>query len=204
MISLQELGRHQTAMEAFSAIIKQQHPRFNLEEKVRDVVEEGNSPLSLPSAPISRGDTVTGPLNHNNIDMTKKRLMEHIENCQESPKIGLNAAQVHSDEDKAIDLQSRQTTLKGLTALIAERWKWLSQHPMCSDHTKYSMPVFSGMTGLGKTRMVEEWKLAFKGASIRTDSDTAVIVWYANGTGVCQKHESLRVMRGVDMSWVMG
>jgi hypothetical protein len=44
------------------------------------------------------------------MDMTKKILMEHIKTCQKIPGIGPIAAQIHSNEDKAIVLQSRQTT----------------------------------------------------------------------------------------------
>jgi hypothetical protein len=194
-------------MTQISTSIEQKHPGFELEVKVKDILKGLNSPLGLPSAPTtsSRGDTVAGKNLNNDafqpnkrqkthIDMTKETLMEHIKNCQQIPGIAPNAAQIHTNEDKAIDLQSRQKTLEGFTALIAERRTSLSEKPMGDDRTKYPMAVFSGMKGLGKTRMLEEWKLAFEGASITsTDSVSAVIVSYGNCTGLCQEDDSLPI-----------
>ena len=138
-------------------------------EKSQTEYAEGNrnnDAFELSANPYSNKRRKTG----DGMDMTKKILMEHIKTCQKIPGIGPIAAQIHSNEDKAIVLQSRQTTLQGFTDLIKIRRTNLSTSHICSDRTKYPIPVFSGMKGLGKTRMLEEWKLAFEGANICTDS----------------------------------
>lgn len=128
--------------------------------------------------------------------MEKDTLIEHIKGCQEAPGISPRAAQIHSDEDKAIHLQSRRTTLQKFTEAIKERSESLSES--FQDRTKYPMPVFSGMKGLGKTRMLEEWPLAFNLAGI-TDSAQAVIVTYGNGTGVSDQDKTLPI--GASFGW---
>ena len=127
------------------------------------------------------------------VNMVKEELMEHVKGCQSMTGIlSPVAAQIHSEDDKAIHLQSRKTTLSKFSDYIQQRKASLSETPMPQDRTKYPMPVFSGMKGLGKTRMLEEWKSAFEGAGI-TGPSSAVIVTYGNGTGVCSQDRMLPI-----------
>jgi hypothetical protein len=118
--------------------------------------------------------------------------MKHILACQKTAGLSPKASQVHTDDDLAFKLQNRETATRVFTDCFKERKANLSMAAMPDDRTKYPMPVFSGMKGLGKTRMLGEWEDAFKEAGILPPY-AGLIVTYGNGHGVVAQDTDLPI-----------
>jgi hypothetical protein len=67
-----------------------------------------------------------------------------------------------------------------MTSAFAKRRKNYLLKPQPDDRTLFPMVVCSGMKGLGKTRMLEEWPSVFRDAGISTNQ-FGVLVSYGNG-----------------------
>jgi hypothetical protein len=83
---------------------------------------------------------------------------------------------VHTDEDRAVRLSGREMSVD----FIRNAWKNMKD---ATDRTRFKIMVCSGLSGLGKTRMLEEWPFLFENTGI-TGPQLGVIVLYFNGRGL--------------------
>jgi hypothetical protein len=87
---------------------------------------------------------------------------------------------IHDEIELSLELQGREAALNAMVHVFEQRRKSFLETPPPSDRTMYPMVVCSGMKGLGKTRMLEEWPQVFKKAGI-LEPCLGVFVNYGNG-----------------------
>src|SRR5438128_1659918 len=87
---------------------------------------------------------------------------------------------IHTDVDLNFQLQDREDAEKACIEAFTLRLKSFSAKKRPDDRTQYPMVAFSGIVGMGKTRMLEEWKRLFEGAKIPKPY-CGVLVTYGNG-----------------------
>ena len=113
------------------------------------------------------------------LEMNSEAVLNHLWKLQDEHK--LCDSVIHASEDLAITLCGREQTMRETVGLIEERRKGITEGT--ADRTKTPMVLFSGLPGLGKTRMLEEWKSYFAKAGIKEDQPRlGVIVTYGNGS----------------------
>jgi hypothetical protein len=86
------------------------------------------------------------------------------------------APHVLSETSRSFALNGRDDALMS----AAKAFKVLSKPVGTTDQTQRKIPVCSGLSGLGKTRMLEEWKRIFDLAEI-SNTRLGVLVLYYNG-----------------------
>jgi hypothetical protein len=86
------------------------------------------------------------------------------------------APHVLAETSRSFALNGRDDALMS----AANAFKVLSKPVGTTDRTQRNIPVCSGLSGLGKTRMLEEWKRIFDLAEI-PNTRLGVLVLYYNG-----------------------
>lgn len=87
---------------------------------------------------------------------------------------------IHDEVELGMQLHGREAAEQVMVNVFRQRRKNLSKEPQPSDRMLYPMVVCSGMKGLGKTRMLEEWPRLFELAEIPKPW-LGVFVNYGNG-----------------------
>ena len=82
-------------------------------------------------------------------------LLKYIQGCQEQHKMRQNDV-IHNEAELSLKLQGREEAMD--TTVEAFRKRKDSFISGADDRTLYPIVVYSGMAGVGKTRMLEEWK----------------------------------------------
>lgn len=124
--------------------------------------------------------------------MDRESLVKHILASQKKPMLSPKAALIHSQQHRDVSLQDRQAARSAFKECLSTRRINFGLQPMPDDRTQFPMPVFSGMKGLGKTRMLEEWEGSFQDANI-PHPYLGLIVTYGNGHGVNESDRSLPI-----------
>ncbi len=116
------------------------------------------------------------------IEMTVDGVMTFMRYLQRKPESGgrpLNLdLPVHAQRELDIKLSGRD---KGVR-FIADAWREMHMSPV-ADRTKFKVMVCSGLSGLGKTRMLEEWRMLFDKAGVNGPR-LGIMVLYFNGRGL--------------------
>jgi hypothetical protein len=133
-------------------------------------------------------------------DLSVDGLVTYIKSLQTDLCVAASPVRLHDPVDLAFELRDREDTKDFYVELLKKREKTFRTDPMPQDRTKYPMAVFSGMTGLGKTRMLEEWEQMFKEAHV-PEPYLGVLVSYGNGYSVKALDGALPVEAG--FSWRM-
>ncbi len=113
--------------------------------------------------------------------MTVHGVLSHIVSLQREPNLRMPDI-IHDANELAFVLQDRDDAERAFCDAFGRRRAALMTVPHPLDRTKYPAVVFSGLKGLGKTRMLEEWPRLFKAAGI-PEPHLGVLVMYGNGHG---------------------
>ena len=73
---------------------------------------------------------------------------------------------IHDEVELGLKLHGREAAEDAMISVFRQRQESLSKQPQPQDRIRYPMVVCSGMKGLGKTRMLEEWPRLFELAEI--------------------------------------
>eukprot|EP00978_Attheya_sp_CCMP212_P003892 scaffold8313_cov23-Attheya_sp.AAC.1 len=134
------------------------------------------------------------------VECTLDGVAAYIASLQTTPKLDTDAVTLHTETDLAFHLKDREDTKQSFVECLKKRIESFSLEKLPEDRTKFPMPVFSGMTGLGKTRMLEEWKGIFADANV-SEPSLGVLVTYGNGHSANMLDELLPIQAG--FSWRM-
>eukprot|EP00978_Attheya_sp_CCMP212_P033894 scaffold139166_cov47-Attheya_sp.AAC.1 len=134
------------------------------------------------------------------VECTLDGVATYIVGLQTTPKLDTDAVTLHTATDRAFHLEDREDTKQSFIASLKKRIESFGLEKLPEDRTKFPMPVFSGMTGLGKTRMLEEWKGIFVDANV-SEPFLGVLVTYGNGHSANKLDELLPIQAG--FSWRM-
>jgi len=134
---------------------------------------DAHSLLCLGSSPLKShfGDKA--------VDMTVEGVLGFLVGLQRVPKLRQPDV-IHSEVELALKLCGRETAKRVTVEAFQARRMSLLLIPPPQDRTEYPMVVCSGMKGLGKTRMLEEWPQLFRDAQI-PEPHLGVFVSYGNG-----------------------
>eukprot|EP00732_Lithocolla_globosa_P006713 Lithocolla_globosa_v1_NODE_7983_length_878_cov_2.599028.p1 type:complete len:134 gc:universal NODE_7983_length_878_cov_2.599028:314-715(+) len=87
---------------------------------------------------------------------------------------------IHSVQQLGFVLHDREEAENVIVQVFKRRQDTFKKRPLPPDRTEYPLVVCSGMKGLGKTRMLEEWERLFECAGI-PEPRMGVFVMYGNG-----------------------
>jgi hypothetical protein len=87
---------------------------------------------------------------------------------------------IHSEDELALTLCGREAAVQEMAEVFRKRFKNFRKRPPPDDRMLYPMAVCSDMKRLGKTRMLEEWRMVF-GAGQLPEPWLGVLVTYGNG-----------------------
>ncbi|KAI3639700.1 hypothetical protein MIR68_002394 [Amoeboaphelidium protococcarum] len=96
------------------------------------------------------------------IEMDAVNLLEFLEKHMDDPTKFYSIAHVCSQDQMMFRLSGRDDALQ----LASECIRAIAKPPTQSDRTDRRIPVFAGSSGMGNTRMLEEWKRIFDMADI--------------------------------------
>ncbi len=113
--------------------------------------------------------------------MTVEGVLGYLVGLQREPKMRLPDV-IHDSVELALQLCGRKAADQVMVEAFQTRRESLLMLPPPGDRTLYPMVVCSGMSGLGKTRMLEEWSRLFRDAQI-PEPNLGVFVSYGNGHG---------------------
>jgi hypothetical protein len=134
------------------------------------------------------------------VDCTLDGVANYIVGLQTRQTLDEDAVTLHTATDRAFHLKDREDTKQSFVDCLKKRIESFGLEKLPEDRTKFPMPVFSGMTGLGKTRMLEEWKSIFDDANVSKPS-LGVLVTYGNGHSANMLDDLLPIQAG--FSWRM-
>ncbi len=119
------------------------------------------------------------PFGKHEVDMTAEGVLQFVCHFQREAKLR-QPDMIHDDEELALALHSRQKAEEVMVEVFKKRRVAFCKEDPRSDRTNFPMVVCSGMKGLGKTRMLEEWQRLFGMAKI-PEPHLGVFVAYGNG-----------------------
>jgi hypothetical protein len=100
------------------------------------------------------------------VDLTVDKLLLYLKSLQLENKLRRNDV-IHDEEELKLELHGRDDADSEMIDVFRMRRASFTTTPRPpADRTKYPMVVCSGMKGLGKTRMLEEWERLFELARI--------------------------------------
>eukprot|EP00978_Attheya_sp_CCMP212_P003857 scaffold8203_cov57-Attheya_sp.AAC.7 len=105
-------------------------------------------------------------------------ILLHLRSLQDTPKLIHRVN--HDDTERFIELEGRDKTVSDAVTLLKRRHEAYEKNTV--DRTKFPFIVFSGMSGLGITPILEEGLDLLSQAGIREPYHTALVM-YGNGTG---------------------
>eukprot|EP00039_Didymoeca_costata_P017664 m.328982 g.328982 ORF g.328982 m.328982 type:complete len:989 (+) comp16566_c0_seq26:227-3193(+) len=123
------------------------------------------------------------------------KVWKHIQ--QFNPKV--TSGVIHSKDDLKFPLKGRDVTVKAFVQALTNI-KATVYDTYVSDRTKHPIPVFNGMPGLGKTRMLEEWRTIFDKVGIKGKRHN-VLLSYGNGTSPIELDRKMPIE--ASFSWRM-
>jgi hypothetical protein len=115
-------------------------------------------------------------------------IIEHLRSFQETDK--LNHRVNHSEKERFIGLEGRDKTISEAVVLLKRSYDSYAKD--IADRTGYPFIVFNGMSGLGKTRMLEEGLGLLEKAGIPEPHHTALVM-YGNGTPPSEDDDILEI-----------
>ncbi len=121
-------------------------------------------------------------------------ILAHLLSLQDTKKLSHRVN--HSDKERFIELKGRDTTVSQAVSLLKRSCEAYKTNT--ADRTNYPFIVFNGMSGLGKTRMLEEGLGLLPQAGITEPCHTALVM-YGNGTPVCDFDRYLPIV--ASFSW---
>lgn len=113
------------------------------------------------------------------VDMSTSEVLRYLLSLQARPQLRRHDA-IHNEEELALPLHGREAAEQAICEAFTKRRKFLSLARPPDDRICYPMVVCSGMSGLGKTRMLEEWPRLFTRAGI-DGATLGVFLSYGNG-----------------------
>ena len=130
------------------------------------------------------------------MDLSVDSLLEWLQS-QQLDRSKLNSRPFHypkegprsSDKDGSVLLCAREETFAFISAMMKSRQNCFVNSV---DQKAFPIPVCSGLSGLGKTRLSDEWPTYFERAKIE-GARMGVLVMYANGHALTGADEALSV-----------
>ena len=111
--------------------------------------------------------------------MSVHGILRYLKSLQRESKLRERDV-IHDEVELGLELHGREAAEEAMITVFRQRRQNLSKQPQPPDRMLYPMVVCSGMTGLGKTRMLEEWPRLFERAEIPKPW-LGVFVNYGNG-----------------------
>lgn len=115
----------------------------------------------------------TGPV----LQLDANTLLKYLRTLMKDPKKFISEPHVLTPPSLAVSLSCRDQAIQTANGAFKKLVQAQEGRPG-SDRTKLKIPVCAGMSGLGKTRMLEEASLASQNL---TQNACVVIVTYGNG-----------------------
>lgn len=117
---------------------------------------------------------------HAVVSMTVDGVLGYVMSLQRDGKLR-QSDMIHSEIELALKLCDRDAARQVMVDAFRKRRQAFAATPTPpQDRTEYPVVVCSGMKGLGKTRMLEEWPTLFRDAGI-AEPHLGVFVSYGNG-----------------------
>jgi len=119
------------------------------------------------------------PFGKHHVDMSVNGILQFLHSLQSQRKLR-RRDMLHNEEELNLELHGRKEAEDVMVTMFRQRRENFMKEPQPEDRMLYPMPVCSGMSGLGKTRMLEEWPRLFELAGI-PQPWLGVFSTYANG-----------------------
>ena len=124
------------------------------------------------------------------VEMKVDALLGYVEGFQRELKVRRRDV-LHNKQELSLELLGRKAALDSTVHAFEKRKTAFSQSRRPDDHTCYPIVVYSGMPGLGKTRMLEECERAFAAANIKLD--VSVLISYGKERRVRKMEEKMSI-----------
>jgi hypothetical protein len=113
------------------------------------------------------------------VEMTVAGVLSYLIGFQREAKLRQPDV-IHGEDELTLKLCGREAAVQVMVGAFETRRKSLLLDPEPKDRTLFPMVVCSGMKGLGKTRMLEEWPKLFEVAGV-PGPHLGVLLSYGNG-----------------------
>jgi hypothetical protein len=113
------------------------------------------------------------------ISMTVEGVLAYLKGLQSEYRL-LERDVIHSEDELALTLCGRDAAVEEMAKVFRTCFANFRERPPPDDRMLYPMAVCCGMKGLGKTRMLEEWRRVFRAAQL-PEPWLGVLVTYGNG-----------------------
>ena len=123
--------------------------------------------------------------------MEENAILDYIKHLQQQPLMAPDHTFILDERDMELPLTCREEAMKTTLSVFGKR-KEAYEERKGKDRTLFPIVVYSGMPGLGKTRMLEEWKNIFEQIGI-TSNMYGVVITYGNGEAPKPFEENMKI-----------